>query len=157
MNALRRFTITFLAIVTASLVGAGAASAGPHPEPAPAQLAGASQQENSSDRVGDHARQLLAHKSYVDRGQDELAEEAAAAARSRAAEDQPGSGLVVLRRSGSASTVQVGAASKQSGNGLEVPLLGVTALAGLALGAARSTASRRLRGFDSRRVGQGAS
>ena len=40
---------------------------------------------------------------------------------------------------------------------LELPLLAVTALAGLTLGAAGSTASRRFRGFDSRRVGQGAS
>jgi hypothetical protein len=153
MNTMRRSTVVLLAVATTCLMGAGTASAAPHPEPARDQVTITTGHDQASNRAQDRARQRLAHELYVDRGQDELAEEAAAAARSRATVEHPGAGIVL--NSGDASTSS--AASKESGNDIELPLLAVTALAGLALGAAGSTASRRFRGFDSRRVGQGAS
>jgi hypothetical protein len=90
-----------------------------------------------------------AWRAVVERGQDELAEAAAAATRSRAAEEHPGVGLGTLVNSGNGSTAQSAASrqrSSRSGNDGELPVLAVTALAGPALGAVgRSTASRRLR------------
>jgi hypothetical protein len=149
MNIVRRFTLTLVGIAATCVLSAGAASARVPPiDPVVVPATAASVHAHSDTAAAERARQVLAHKAFVARGQDELDEEAAVAARSRVAAERPGVGLATLANSGHESTVQSSASHKptsQSGNGVEIALLVVTALAGLALGAAGSSASRRLR------------
>lgn len=151
MNTFHRFTVplTLVGVVTTCVLSAGAASARVPPvEPNLTPTTASSVPAHPGNGAADRARQLQAHKSYVERGQGELAEEAAAAARSRAAEESPAVGRGTLVIDPNESTAQGSTSTRpsaQSGNGVDIAVLGVTALAGLALGAAGSTASRRLR------------
>ena len=150
MNTVRFFTTALVGIVTTCVLSAGAASAQPAPYvPAAPQVSSpsliAAQQGAAAQSSEDRARLLLKQKSYIEHVQRGYAAEEAAEARSRAAQkhargSQRGSSVTPADQ-GSASN----APSQQSGDGSEVPVLAVTALAGLALGAAGSTASRRLR------------
>jgi hypothetical protein len=151
VNTFRRFSLplTLVGVVATCVLSAGAASARVPPvEPNLTPTTASSVPAHPDSAADDRARQLLAHTSYVELGQDELAEQAAAAARSRAAEEHPGAGLGTLVVDPNESTARDSTSNKpsaQSGDGVDIAVLGVTALAGLALGAAGSTASRRLR------------
>jgi hypothetical protein len=150
MNIIRFLTTALVGIVTTCVLSAGAASAQPIPyvpkipqASSPSLIAA----EHAAGNAGAKTQLLLKQKSYIEHVQRADAAEEAAEARSRAAQKHArgsyGGSLVAPDRStaGQGSTPP----SRHSGDGSEVPLLAVTALAGLALGAAGSTASRRLR------------
>jgi hypothetical protein len=149
MNTARFFTTALVGIVTTCVLSAGAASAQPVPYvPAAPQASSPSliaQQGAAAQSAKDRAELLLKQKAYIDHVQDAYAAKEAANARSRAAQKHvrsaDGGPSVALADQGATSN----APSQGSGDGSEVPVLAVTALAGLALGAAGSTASRRLR------------
>ena len=144
MNTFRRITTTLVGIVTTCVLTAGAAAAHPQPvAPIPVSSPVAAQQPPS------HAQVLLRQKAQAQHMQRLFAQrEAAAVAARRQAEvarhspARAGSGP--QSESGSGLQSQSGTPSHDSGVP-DVAVLAVTALAGLALGAAGSTASRRLR------------
>jgi hypothetical protein len=154
MNTVRFFTTALVGIVTTCVLSAGAASAQPVPYVPRVAAANSPSLIAAEPAAGfaaakDRAQLLLKQKSYIEHVQRAYAEEEAAGARSRAAQKHPRvshSGSLVDPNT---STVTNGstpnAPSQRSGDGSEVPVLAVTALAGLALGAAGSSASRRLR------------
>jgi hypothetical protein len=149
MNTFRRITTTLVGIVATCVLTAGAAAAHPQPvspngAPKPVTSPVASPQPAS------HAQVLLRQKAQAEHMQRLFGQrEAAAVAARRHAEvrrhspAQVGSGS--QSQSGSGPQSQGGSPSHGSGNGPDVAVLAITALAGLALGAAGSTASRRLR------------
>jgi hypothetical protein len=150
MNTARFFTTALVGIVTTCVLSAGAASAQPvryvpvAPQASSPSLV-AAQQGAAAQSAKDRAELLLKQKAYIDHVQDAYAAKEAANARSRAAQKHvrsaDGGPSVAPADQGATSN----APSQGSGEGSEVPVLAVTALAGLALGAAGSTASRRLR------------
>lgn len=146
MNPLGFFTTALVGIVTTCVLSAGAASAQPVRDVPQVPQASAPSQIASEHGAGarDRAQRLLKQKSYIEHVQRAYAAEEAAEARSRAAQHAGGShdGSLVAPAD-HASTPN--APSRNSGDGSEVPMLALTALAGLALGAAGSSASRRLR------------
>jgi len=148
MNTFRRITTTLVGIVTTCVLTAGAAAAHPQPvapngAPIPVTSPVAAQQPPS------HAQVLLRQKAQAQHMQRFFAQrEAAAVAARRQAEvgrhspARAGSGP----QSGSGSGLQSQSGTPSHDSGVpDVAVLAVTALAGLALGAAGSTASRRLR------------
>ena len=149
MNTFRRITTTLVGIATTCVLTAGAAAAHPQPvapngAPIPVTSPVAAQQPPS------HAQVLLRQKAQAQHMQRLFAQrEAAAVAARRQAEvgrhspARAGSGP--QSENGSGTQSKSGTPSHDSGNGPDVAVLAVTALAGLALGAAGSTASRRLR------------
>jgi hypothetical protein len=150
MNIVRVFTTALACTVATCVLSAGAASAQPVPYvPAAPQVSSpsliAAQQGAAAQSAKDHAQLLLKQRTYIDHVQDAYAAKEAAEARSRAAQKHArvsnGGSLVTPADQGATSN----APSQRSGDGSEVPVLAVAALAGLALGAAGSTASRRLR------------
>jgi hypothetical protein len=150
MNTVRFFTTALVGIVTTCVLSVGAASAQPVPDvPKIAQVSSPSQiaAEHVAGNAGAKAQLLLKQKSYIERAQRDDASDEAAVARARAAQKHArgsyGGSLVAP----DASTAGEGSTppSQHSGDGSEVPVLAVTALAGLALGAVASSASRRLR------------
>lgn len=149
MNTVRRFTIILAGVAATCVLSSGVASARVPPvEPTAALATASTVHAHPGSGAAERARQLLAHKAYVEHGQEELAAQAAAASRSHAAEEHPGVGLGTLVTSGNESARQRSGSDKRPsrpGTDMEIPLLAVTALAGLALGAAGSTASRRWR------------
>ena len=155
MNAHRRFVVTLVGIIATCVMSAGAASAKPTPlEPDAAGTAapGPVAAQHASGNVSgakDRAERLLKQKSYIEHAQREDAAEEAAAARSRAgqlhARISHGRSLVAPDASAGNQGSTPNAPAQHSGDGSEIPVLAVTALAGLALGAAGSSASHRLR------------
>lgn len=149
MNTRTRFAATLVSIVTTCVIAAGAASAQPPTEPTVVPTTSADEVASHSQAVAkSRAKLLLARRSYAAHMERVFAERAAAAARSREAGQYVGVGQGTSRldpgkSAARASTTQP--SSQQSGDGSEVPLLAVTALAGLALGAGGTAASRRLR------------
>jgi hypothetical protein len=151
MNTHRRVVVTLVGIITTCVMSAGAASAKPTPlDPSTAGTAApgpvvAQQASGNTSGAKDRVQLLLKQKSYIERAQRDEASDAAADARASAVrrhpQGSPGGSAVAPADQGSASN----APSQRSGDGSEVPVLAVTALAGLALGAAGSSASRRLR------------
>jgi hypothetical protein len=155
MNTARRITTTIVGVVVTCVLSAGAAAA--HPDsplgPSGAAIPVASQVAPAHPSAGTKTQALLRQQAYAEHMQRLFAErEAAEVAARRQAEvgqrtaAQSGSGTT-SHDSGNATTAQSvsGTTSHDSGNGSDVPVLAVTALAGLALGAAGSSASRRLR------------
>jgi len=147
MNTFRRITTTLVGIVTTCVLTAGAAAAHPQPvapngAPIPVTSPVAAQQPPS------HAQVLLRQKAQAQHMQRLFAQrEAAAVAARRQAEvgrhspARAGSGP----QSGGGSGLQSSGTPSHDSGVPDVAVLAVTALAGLALGAAGSTASRRLR------------
>ena len=147
MNPVRFFTTALVGIVTTCVLSAGAASAQPVPNVPKAPEAGSSTPAQfAAGNAGAKAQLLLKQKSYIEHVQRGYAAEEAAEARSRAAQKHAKvahGGSVVGPE---ATTADQGSTPPgHSGDGSEVPVLAVTALAGLALGAVGSSASRRLR------------
>jgi hypothetical protein len=140
MNIHRHLSVSLVTLVAAGGLWAGVASAKVAPlEPKPASTTGTSPvagQQSATTDTG--AAGLLLQRSRIAHMQRVAADRAAAEARAR-----HGSRVTVT-----ASKVTPATASNSpsgSGDGTEIPVLAVTALAGLALGAAGSSASRRLR------------
>jgi hypothetical protein len=148
MNTVRSFATALVGIVTTCVLSAGAAAAQPVPYvPAVPQVSSPSpigaQQSAAAQSAKNRAQLLLKQQAYIDHIQNAYAAKEAAEARSRAAHVRGShSGSLVAPAEQSAVS---NASSQRSGNGSEVPVLAITALAGLALGAAGSTASRRIR------------
>ena len=148
MNTFRRITTTLVGIVTTCVLTAGAAAAHPQPvapngAPIPVTSPVAAQQPPS------HAQVLLRQKAQAQHMQRLFAQrEAAAVAARRHAEvrrHSPRAGSGPQSRTARVCNRRAARRSHGSGNGPDVAVLAITALAGLALGAAGSTASRRLR------------
>jgi hypothetical protein len=143
MNPVRFFTTALVGIVTTCVLSTGAASAQPVPD-VPQAPSSSMAGHQAAGNAGTKAQLLLKQKSYIEHVQRGYAAEEAAEARSRAALKQGkashGGSLVAPDAADHGSTPP-----GHSGDGSEVPVLAVTALAGLALGAAGSSASRRLR------------
>ena len=150
MNTVRFFTTALVGILTSCVLSVGAASAQPVPYvPKVAQTNSPSliAAEHAAGNAGTKAQLLRKQKSYIEHVQRADAAEEAAAARSRDAAKHAGGSYGGSLVAPDASTAGQGSTppSQQSGDGSEVPVLAVTALAGLALGAVASSASRRLR------------
>jgi hypothetical protein len=153
MNTHRRFIVTLVGIITTCVMSAGAASARPAPSEtgvsgtsSPSVIAAQHAAGNSAG-AKDRAERLLKQQSYIQRVERAYAAKAAAAARSRAAQQHAGvlHGRSLVTPESTANQGSTSNSPSHSGDGSEVAVLAVTALAGLALGAAGSTASRRLR------------
>jgi hypothetical protein len=131
MNTVRRITTATVGIIITCVLSAGAAAAQPesplgsHDGPVPVTSPVASAQPSD----GAKSQVLLRQRAYAEHMQRLSTEREAAA--------------VAARRP--AEVGQAGTQPHGSGNGTDVAVLAITALAGLALGAAGSTASRRLR------------
>jgi hypothetical protein len=150
MNTVRFFTTALVGILTSCVLSVGAASAQPVPDvPKVAQVSPPSQiaAEHAAGNAGAKAQLLLKQKSYIERAQRDDASDEAAVARVRAAAKHAGGSYGGSLVAPDASTAGQGSTppSQHSGDGSEVPVLAVTALAGLSLGAVASSASRRLR------------
>lgn len=154
MNTHHRFTVGLVTIAATCVLTAGAASA----KIAPAQpvvlptTAPSAVAHAQPDPGGNTSAQQLGRRSYVERMQRALGERAAAQARSHKVSQHVGVGRKTSPIDPGQSTAGQGSTSGTAGNspqhsgvGTQVPLLAVTALAGLALGAAGSAGSRRLR------------
>ena len=147
MNTFRRITTTLVGIVTTCVLTAGAAAA--HPQPvAPNGAPILVTSPLSAQQPPSHAQVLLRQKAQAQHMQRLFAQrEAAAVAARRQAEvgrhspARAGSGP----QSGGGSGLQSSGTPSHDSGVPDVAVLAVTALAGLALGAAGSTASRRLR------------
>jgi hypothetical protein len=139
MNVQRHLTVSFITLVAAGGLCSGAASAKVAPiEPRPTSATGASPVAGQSAPTDPGAAGLLVQRSRIAHMQHVAADRAAAEARSQHASPVAPTAAKVTRATPSSSP-------SGSGDGTEIPLLAVTALAGLALGAAGSSASRRLR------------
>jgi hypothetical protein len=138
MNTVRRITIALVCVVTTCVLSAGAAAAHPDsprgseagPVPVTSPVAPAQPSDGAKSRV------QLRQQAYAEHMQRLFAAREAAAV---AAHHHAGVGP------GSPSQAGSGATSRDSSGGTDVTVLAVTALAGLALGAAGSTAARRVR------------
>jgi hypothetical protein len=142
MNTVRFFTTALVGIVTTCVLSAGAASAQPVPYvPKVAAASSPSLIAAQHAAVASSKAQLLRQKARIAHMQRELTEQALVEKGSGVANP----GQASQRRTGTSARVTPTIPSPQSGDGTEVAVLAVTALVGLALGAAGSSASRRLR------------
>lgn len=145
MNTVRHLTVTLVGVVATCVLSAGAASAHVVPAqpvvlPTAAPIAVAHPQPNAGART----RQGLQQQSFIEHMQRVFGDRTAAAAGSPDGEQRAAVAPGGVHQ-GSTSRQAPSSSQSHTGSGAGIPVLAVTALAGLALGAAGSAGSRRLR------------
>ena len=144
MNTLRRFSVTLVGIVTTCVLSAGGASAKPAPAdlnvpPVSVPSTVANPLPGGASARAEQLREVRSRLEQLRRDMNE--QDAAAPGLRRAAADQRGASVGQVPKSHPSTSTP----SSDSGNGTEIAVVALTALAGLTLGAAGSAASRRLR------------